>query len=217
MLDSMEKIGELTEHRESLATRQLGLFDEPRAAGFDFSGARHIDLDETSWIEHLPGWMRGSEELFEQLRATAPWEQRERWMYTRRVIEPRLTAEYPDIAKAPQPLLHRVAAALTAHYGVAYNSLWINLYRDQRDSTSWHGDLVGRVEEESIVPVLSLGATRRFLIRSTAGGKSRSLQVASGDLVVMGGRGQRDFRHCVPKLAAPTGPRISVNFAPYRA
>jgi alkylated DNA repair dioxygenase AlkB len=62
--------------------------------------------------------------------------------------------------------------------------------------------------------VLSLGATRRFLIKPTEGGKSLSLTVASGDLVVMGGRSQRDWRHSVPKQATPTGPRISVNFAP---
>jgi hypothetical protein len=38
--------------------------------------------------------------------------------------------------------------------------------------------------------------------------------VASGDLVVMGGRAQRDWRHSVPKQATPAGPRISINFAP---
>ena len=35
----------------------------------------------------------------------------------------------------------------------------------------------------------------------------------AGDLIVMGGRCQRDWRHCVPKQATPSGPRISVNFA----
>ena len=30
----------------------------------------------------------------------------------------------------------------------------------------------------------------------------------------MGGRAQRDWRHCVPKETEPSGPRISINFAP---
>ena len=64
------------------------------------------------------------------------------------------------------------------------------------------------------MPVLSLGATRRFLIRPAEGGKSVSLAAASGDLIVMGGRAQRDWRHSVPKQATPAGPRISINFAP---
>jgi alkylated DNA repair dioxygenase AlkB len=32
-----------------------------------------------------------------------------------------------------------------------------------------------------------------------------------GDLVVMGGRCQRDWQHCVPKQKTLAGPRISLN------
>jgi alkylated DNA repair dioxygenase AlkB len=179
-----------------------------------FADARRIELDATSWLEHVPGWLAGSGRLFDELMATAPWEQRYRYMYGRRVIEPRLTAEYEDISQAPQELLHTVTGSLSARYGVDYRNVWINLYRTHRDSTSWHGDPIAKVQETSTVPVLSLGATRRFLIRPADGGTSISLQVAAGDLVVMGGRAQRDWRHCVPKQATPAGPRISINFAP---
>lgn len=126
-----------------------------------------MDLDATSWIEHVPGWLHAAGELSDELMATARWEQRSRC--------------------------------------VTYRSVWINLYRTQRDSTSWHGDPISKVQETSTVPVLSLGAARRFLVRP-----------AAGDLVVMGGRCQRDWRHSVPKQATQAGPRISVNFAPFR-
>jgi alkylated DNA repair dioxygenase AlkB len=39
--------------------------------------------------------------------------------------------------------------------------------------------------------------------------------VASGDLIVMGGRAQRDWRHSTPQQAAPADLRISINFAPH--
>ena len=42
----------------------------------EFSTARRIDLDATSWIEHVPGWLHGSGALFDELMASAPWEQR---------------------------------------------------------------------------------------------------------------------------------------------
>jgi alkylated DNA repair dioxygenase AlkB len=199
-------------------TYQSGLFDGlTPVLDLDFTGARRVDLDATSWIEHVPGWLTGSDELFIEILETATWEQRDRWMYTRRVTEPRLTAEYPDISAVPQTMLRTVTAALSAHYGVAYRSLWINLYRNNQDSTAWHGDRIGRVQETSIVPVLSLGATRRFLIQPIAGGKSVVLQPASGDLIVMGGRSQRDWRHCVPKQSTQAGTRISVNFSTGRS
>jgi len=179
-----------------------------------FVTAQRIELDETSWLEHVPGWLRASGGLFDELMATAPWQQRYRYMWARRVQEPRLTAEYQDIAGVPRQLLRAVASTLSRHYGVAYRYLWLNLYRTHRDSTSWHGDPIGKLQQTSIVPVLSLGATRRFLIKPAEGGKSVSLNVASGDLVVMGGRSQRDWRHSVPKQNTSAGPRIRVNFAP---
>jgi alkylated DNA repair dioxygenase AlkB len=180
----------------------------------EFSSARRIRLDQTSWLEDVPGWLQGSGALFDELMATAAWEQRYRYMWGRRVAEPRLTAEYRDIDDAPQQLLHAVVDVLTRHYGVDYRYLWLNLYRTHRDSTSWHGDPIGNVQLTSTVPVLSLGAARRFLIRPAEGGKSMPLTAAAGDLIVMGGRSQRDWRHSVPKQATPAGPRISVNFAP---
>jgi alkylated DNA repair dioxygenase AlkB len=184
------------------------------AANFDFSNVRRIALDGASWIEHIPDWLGQPEALFADLMETAPWLQRDRWMYTRTVIEPRLTADYPDVAEAPLDALRAMAAALSEHYGVRYRSLWVNLYRHQHDSTAWHGDNIGRIHAESIVPVLTLGASRRFLIRPTYGGRTATFRPASGDLIVMGGRAQRDWRHCVPKESTPSGPRISINFAP---
>jgi hypothetical protein len=70
----------------------------------------------------------------------ASWEQRSRWMYTRMVEEPRLAAEYPVIADAPQPVLHYLAEVLSAHYARPYTRLWMNWYRDNNDGTGWHAD-----------------------------------------------------------------------------
>jgi alkylated DNA repair dioxygenase AlkB len=191
------------------------LHDLAPAHEFDFSRARHIALDDSSWIEHIPAWFSQPDALFLELIESAPWLQRDRWMYTRTVIEPRLTADYPDANKVPLPALRDIVAALSEHYGVGYRSLWVNLYRDHHDSTAWHGDNIGRVQAESIVPVLTLGASRRFLIRpAEGGGPTWTFRPASGDLIVMGGRAQRDWRHAVPKESSASAPRISINFAP---
>jgi 2OG-Fe(II) oxygenase superfamily len=200
-----------------LGTTQLGLFtSDEMMVDPTFAAAHRIQLDATSWVEHIPGWLIGSEQLLAALVTSAGWEQRDRWMVNRMVVEPRLTAEYTDLADAPEPMLHTAAAALSNHYGVPYDGLWLNFYRDHRDSTGWHGDWPTCKRDECIVPVLSLGATRRFLLKPRQGGRSIVLTPAGGDLIVMGGRCQRDWRHSVPKQAAPAGARVSVNFSSRR-
>src|SRR5919198_2800779 len=87
------------------------LQDLGAAPQFDFSRARRIALDGACWIEHIPGWLSQAEALFAELMKTAPWLQRDRWMYTRTVIEPRLTADYPDVDEVPQAALRTIAAA----------------------------------------------------------------------------------------------------------
>ncbi|WP_165355060.1 alpha-ketoglutarate-dependent dioxygenase AlkB [Nocardioides oleivorans] len=186
----------------------------PGVPGVDesFATAHRVRLDEHSWVEHVPSWLTGADSLFDELLQGGAWEQRRRWMYGERTVEPRLTAQYDDLATAPALLLE-AAQALTSHYGVTYDHLWVNLYRDNRDSTGWHGDGASTRRRECVVPVLSLGASRRFLIRPADGGPSSTFRPLAGDLIVMGGRCQSDWRHCVPKQTSPTGPRISVNFA----
>ena len=186
------------------AASQTELFALPAPA--------RIALDRTSWVETLPGWLADAAEVFAHVRTGAPWEQRERRMFERMVVEPRLTAEAPSLAEAPHPSLATAADALSARYGVRYDHLWLNYYRDGRDSTAWHGDRIACVRSACIVPVLTLGATRRFLLRPKRGGRSLVLEPAAGDVVVMGGRCQKDWVHCVPKTAEPCGARISVNF-----
>ncbi len=70
-----------------------------------------ITLDETSWVECVTGWLPGpdADDLLAKLTANAAWEQRDRWMVNRVVLEPRLTAEYTDLADAPDPALREAA------------------------------------------------------------------------------------------------------------
>ncbi len=189
---------------------QMSLFAGRLAGGF--SGGRRHPLDASSWVDHFPGWLAQPDGLFAALAEHATWEHRSRWMFTNVVVEPRLTAEFDSIAASRVPELQRVADDISRHYGVTYDSTWMNLYRDHEDSTGWHADRPADRLPTAIVPVLSLGATRRFLVRPREGGKSVVFIVETGDLVVMGGCCQRDWVHMVPKESQRTGARISVNF-----
>jgi alkylated DNA repair dioxygenase AlkB len=185
--------------------------DQP-AIDTTFKTVRRVRLDAHSWVEHVPAWFGPHEQLTSDLLRVADWKQHDRWMFNRMVREPRLTATYPMLRDAPLLTLHNIAAALSMHYGVPYDGLWLNQYRDHHDSTSWHVDWPSCKRDECIVPVLSLGATRRFLMKPRAGGRSISFEPHAGDLIVMGGRSQKDWLHSVPKQSKPAGLRLSVNF-----
>ncbi len=109
------------------------------------------------------------------------------------------------------PAVREVCAALSRRYGVRFDSVWINLYRDGRDGVAWHGDRNARVLTNPLVATVSLGARRRFLLRPA--GTTRTthrFEPGQGDLIVMGGACQHEWQHCVPKTARPVGPRMSV-------
>ncbi|MHB1782821.1 MAG: alpha-ketoglutarate-dependent dioxygenase AlkB, partial [Acidimicrobiales bacterium] len=89
------------------------------------------------------------------------------------------------------------------------------LYRDGSDSVAWHGDTVGAgATADVLVAIVSLGATRRLLLRPHGKGRSSRVELSSGDLFVMGGSCQRTVEHSVPKTARAVGPRISVQLRP---
>ncbi len=177
-----------------------------------FETATEHRLDQHSWITYVPGLLTGNQRLLSELTTLDVWEQRRRWMFDRMVDEPRLTGEYVDLRTAPT-LLAELAASLQERLGVPYDRIWMNWYRDHNDGAGWHADRPAHRAATATVPVLSLGAPRRFLVRQIGGGPSTVFTPAGGDLIIMRGRCQRDWQHCVPKQRAPAGARISLNFS----
>lgn len=191
---------------------QLSLLDRGRDPCFDpeFVQCRRIRLDDQAWVDHTPGWVTGHDALFERLRQSLKWEHHNRRMYERRVDVPRLTA---GLGRAIEhaPILGEMAAVIGTRYRVELSSITFALYRDGCDSVAWHRDKHVRDRSDGCVAIVSLGGTRRFALRPLGGGRSHSLTVGWGDLVVMGGMCCRHWEHCVPKLRE-ADPRISVMF-----
>ena len=134
-------------------------------------------------------------------------------MYDKKVREPRLTAPWGMHSGEPlePPVLENMRRVLSGRYGVEFDSVGFNLYRDGQDSVAWHGDRIRKEIEDPIVVLVSLGEPRRFLLRPKGGGKSTTFLLGKGDLLVTGGKTQRTWEHSVPKVAK-AGPRISLAF-----
>jgi alkylated DNA repair dioxygenase AlkB len=192
---------------------QPELFSAQVAFDAKFGALQRIDLDGASWIDLQPGWVSGSDALFEQIVRGRSWRQRERVLFDKPVLEPRLTA--PWLAQSGRPLeprvLEEMRRALGKRYAVEFDSVGFNYYRDGNDSVAWHRDHLRREIPQPVVALVSLGEPRKFLLRPRQGGPSRPFMLGRGDLLVTGGRAQKEWHHSVPKVAR-AGPRISLAF-----
>ena len=160
--------------------------------------------------------------LFEQLMAVTPWRQEIATVMGRRVPIPRLTAwhgaagyVYSGIRMAPAPWnapLLEIKAAAKACAGQAFNSVLLNLYRDGRDSVSWHADNEPGLGRNPIIASISLGAARRFQMRHRQRDERLALDLPPGSCLVMAGPTQHHWLHQVPKTSRAVGPRINLTF-----
>jgi alkylated DNA repair dioxygenase AlkB len=189
-----------------------------------FEHSERRQLGDGAFIEIRAGWLSnatpGEEGLLDALLSTVPWRSERRQMYDRVVDVPRLVSFHDlTVEDPPHPLLSRLRRRLNDIYagelGEPFTTVGLCCYRDGSDSVAWHGDTIGRSSsEDTMVAILSLGATRTFALRQRGGGPSLRLPLAHGDLLVMGGACQRTWEHAVPKTATAAGPRVSIQFRP---
>jgi alkylated DNA repair dioxygenase AlkB len=187
-----------------------------------FENDQRRRLGAGAWIDVGAGWLtdRRCDALLRELTDNVGWRAERRQMYDRVVDVPRLVS-FHDLATEPPPhpmieeLRARLSDTYAADLGEPFTTAGLCLYRDGGDSVAWHGDKIGRSKsEDTVVAIVSLGATRVFALRPRGGGPSLRLPQGHGDLLVMGGSCQRTWEHSVPKTAKPTGPRISIQFRP---
>ena len=190
-----------------------------------FEHCERRDLGSGAWIEMRSGWVGDgtvhADTLFAELSVAVPWRAERRQMYERVLDVPRLVS-FCDLncQPAPHPAVARLGRRLNDIYaderGEPLTTAGFCLYRDGSDSVAWHGDNSGAGStEDTMVAIVSLGATRMFSMRPRGGGVSLRLPQSHGDLLVMGGSCQRTWEHAVPKTSAATGPRISIQFRPH--
>jgi alkylated DNA repair dioxygenase AlkB len=167
-------------------------------------------FDADSAARHLTG-------LLEEV----DWEQHEFTIYGRAVPMPRLIAmygpvgyRYSGVEHPPRAMPVRVAAIrdrVEAATGRRFNSVLLNLYRDGRDSVSWHRDNDYADGGQPDLGSVSLGAVRRFQVRD-ARGQRAEIMLEPGSLLFVTGEALARWWHCVPKTALPVGPRINLTF-----
>lgn len=141
-------------------------------------------------------------------------------------LQPRLSAWYGDAGTRYvysglklEPLawtatLLRIKEDIEAATGHRFNSVLVNLYRNEQDSVGWHSDDERVLGEHPVIASLSLGETRIFKLKhkTRKDRKTVSLELADGSLLVMAGTTQKFWRHAVDKEREAKGPRINLTF-----
>jgi len=193
---------------------QFGLFDAPLSL---IEGERG---SVTYYAGFLP--IASAESYFMTLRDGVDWHAQRRVMYEREVDVPRLTAHFrledlasesalDGIAREAAATVGDVAARVSGKLDVPFNSIGLNFYRDGSDSVAPHNDRLHDLVAGQPIALVSLGETRRMLIRSKRAGESAvPIDLEAGSLLVMSYATQLHYTHGVAKTRAPVGSRISV-------
>ena len=192
---------------------QAHLFGGAPAFDASFTHLRRTELARGAWLDAQPGWVTGTDALLQALLASRPWKQRQRFLWNAWRTEPRLTAPWSlGSGEALPPLVEAMRQALGARYGLTFDSVGFNLYRDGQDAVAWHRDTIDPNVKDPVVVLVSLGATRKLLVRPYGGGESTTVPMVDGALLVTGGTFQRTWEHTLPRTRQALGPRISLAF-----
>ena len=178
-------------------------------------GPRLLIDDDSGQLRHEPGWIGAATAAgwFEALHDGLDWRAERRLMYERDVDVPRLLAHYRLDDPALPALLGTIAERVIAHAGEPFNSVGLNLYRDQHDSVAPHNDRLHELVTGHPIVLLSLGATRTMQIRAKQPPHRRlQLELEAGSLLSMSHSMQLHYDHGIPKQREPVGPRISLAF-----
>ena len=139
----------------------------------------------------------------------------------RDVLAPRLTAlygsesyVYSGITKAAKPLtepLQRLLNKVQTETLIPYNSVLLNLYRNGRDSISFHSDDEPELGENPVISSLSLGEQRILIFKHNQTGEIVKIPLNHGDYLQMGSSVQPNWKHGINKCNS-TGARVSLTF-----
>lgn len=183
------------------------------------------ELGRESWVDYDPSWLSvaESDELFAALLDELDWTARAINVFGKSVMQPRLIAwggelpyAYSGQVLEPQPMpaaLVDLTDRVAAFTGAEFNHVLLNRYRNGADNMGMHADDEPQLGECPTIAALSLGVTRRFVLRHKRRRRwKKHMKLEHGSLLVMGGACQHQWHHGVPKQASLQEERINVTF-----
>ncbi len=187
------------------------------------------DLGDGAWIDLVEGFIPDDDasRALVALLAEAPWTQRSVTLFGRAHPQARLTCWMGDVdytysglhwPPTPwHPAARELRARVEAHLAERFHGALLNLYRDGDDCMGMHADDEREIAPGAPIASLSLGATRRFVLRRKGSDAREEVPLRHGDLLVMGGATQALWRHGVPRDRRVREARLNLTLRRHRA
>ena len=185
---------------------------------------KKVDLGQGSWVTYEVDWLSPETAIksFEILHHELNWVERSIIAKGKVVQQPRLMTWagalpylYSGQVLEPQamhPLLNELGQRLSQEYGLDFNHVVANLYRNGKDRVGFHADDEPELGYEPLIASISLGISRRFVLKHKYKSRKKGFNLKSGSLLVMGGACQHRWYHALPANPQITEPRINLTY-----
>ena len=189
----------------------------------------HLDRAIAARLTIIDRWMdhEAATQALASIMAETPWNHVPVIIAGKPMMQPRLTASYGDTGLVYRysgttntplpwtPTLDMIRHLIADEVRQLPNFVLMNQYRDGNDSIGWHADDERDLVTGTPIVALSLGVTRRFLVKPKGGGASIGTDLDHGTLAIMGGRIQGHYLHSIAKEHG-RGMRVSLTFRTVR-
>lgn len=189
----------------------------------DFFDPGLPDLD----IKYFKNFLSEKEasSLFHKLLSGMNWQQHYIKIFGKNLPQPRLTALYGEteisytysgLTLYPLPYtpeLEALQKKLELLTTIRFTHCLANLYRDGNDSMGWHSDDEKELGIDPVIASVSLGAERKFQFKHKIQKELKyGLSLQHGNLLLMMGKTQQNWKHQLPKTKKVDSARINLTF-----
>lgn len=184
-----------------------------------------ITLCSSSSLHYIANFIKAEQAtlLLEKWIDEMLWEQSNITLFGKQVKIPRLNTWYGDKPYAysgtrfeaqPMPAeLAMLKEKVEKASGLEFNSVLANWYRNGEDCMGWHSDDEASLGEDPQIASVSLGATRRFILRQKINKSNKHVvELQHGSLMLMLGRTQSLWQHALPRTKKSHDSRVNLTF-----
>ena len=164
-----------------------------------------------------------SDSYYDILLNNTPWREYEMPMYDKMVTAPRMIAWYDEsdskFGKSNWPKeLIAIKTRVENETQIHFNAVLLNLYRNGKDSVSWHTDKTQSENKDMNIASVTFGETRMFRLRHKLLKYIPQVEIPlhHGSFLLMAGKTNSFWEHQVPKTARDVLPRINLTFRQVR-